>query len=33
LNGPPYGVAEIVFDEDDLIACYRTEAEMRAHFA
>jgi hypothetical protein len=33
LNGTPYPAAEIVFDEDDLIACYRTEVEMRAHFA
>ena len=30
LNGPPYAVAETVFDEDDLDGCYRTEAEMRA---
>lgn len=30
LNGPPYAVAEVVFDEDDLAVCYRTEAEMRA---
>lgn len=30
LNGPPYAVAEMVFDEDDLDGCYRTEAEMLA---
>ena len=30
LNGPPYAVAEVVFDEDDLADCYRTEAEIRA---
>ena len=30
LNGPPYAVVEMVFDEDDLEGCYRTEAEMRA---
>lgn len=29
-NGPTYAVAEIVFDEDDLEACFPTEAEMRA---
>ena len=29
LNGPPYAVVEVVFDEDDLAGCYRTEAEMR----
>jgi hypothetical protein len=30
LNGPPYAVAELVFDENDLAGCYRTEAEIRA---
>jgi hypothetical protein len=30
LNGPPYAAAEMVFDEDDLAGCYRTETEMRA---
>ena len=29
LNGPPYAVAEVVFDEDDMAGCYRTEAEIR----
>jgi hypothetical protein len=32
LNGPPYAVAEIVFDEYDFETCYPTEAEMRADF-
>ena len=32
LNGPPYAVAEMVFDEYDLETCYPTEAEMRADF-
>ena len=30
LNGPPYAVVEMVFDEDDLAGCYRTEGEMHA---
>lgn len=30
LNGPPYAVVEVVFDEDDLADCYRTEADLRA---
>jgi hypothetical protein len=30
LNGPPYAAAEMVFDEDDLAGCYRTETDMRA---
>ena len=30
LNGPPYAVAEVVFDEDDLADCYGTEADLRA---
>ena len=30
LTGPPYAVAEMVFDENDLAGCYRTEAETRA---
>jgi len=28
LNRPPYAVAEIVFDEDDLPACVRTRVEL-----
>lgn len=32
LNGPPYAVGEIVFDEYGLETCYPTEAEMRAEF-
>lgn len=30
VNGPPYAVAEVVFDENDLAGCYRAEAELRA---
>ena len=30
LNGPPYAVAELVFDEYDLPVCFRTEAELRS---
>jgi hypothetical protein len=30
LNGPPYAVAEVVFDEYDLPACFRTKAELLA---
>ena len=32
LLGPPYAVAvaEIVFDEGDLVSCYRSKADMRA---
>jgi hypothetical protein len=30
LNGPPYAVEEIVFDENELLACFRTEAELLA---
>lgn len=29
LSGPPYMVAEIVFDEDDFPALYRTREEQR----
>jgi hypothetical protein len=29
LNGPPYAVAEIVFDENDRPACFRTEVEWK----
>jgi hypothetical protein len=29
LNGPPYAVDEIVFDENDLPACFGTEAESK----
>jgi len=28
LEGPPYGVVEIVFDEADLDGCYTNQAEM-----
>ena len=28
LNGPPYAVEEVVFDENELLGCFRTEAEM-----
>lgn len=27
LNGPPYAVEEVVFDENELLGCFRTEAE------
>ena len=27
LNGPPYAVAELVFDEYDLPGCFRSEAD------
>jgi hypothetical protein len=30
LNGPPYAVEEVVFDEYDLPACFKTEAELKA---
>ncbi len=30
LNGPPYAVAELVFDEYDFGACFQTEAEVMA---
>lgn len=30
LNGPPYAVEEVVFDENELLGCFRTEAEMLA---
>lgn len=30
LNGPPYAVVEVVFDENDMGDCYRTEADLRA---
>jgi hypothetical protein len=29
LNGPPYAVAELVFDEYDVPGCYRSEADLR----
>jgi hypothetical protein len=29
LNGPPYAVEEVVFDENDLMGCFRSEAELR----
>lgn len=28
LNGPPYGVEELVFDENELLGCFRNEAEL-----
>ena len=28
LNGPPYAVQEVVFDENKLLSCFRTEAEL-----
>lgn len=31
LNGPPYAAEEIVFNEYDLPACFRTEAELKAN--
>lgn len=30
LNGPPYTIAEHLFDEDDIEDCYATEAERDA---
>jgi hypothetical protein len=30
LNGPPYLVEEVVFDENELLGCFRTEAELMA---
>ena len=30
LNGPPYAVEELVFDEYDLPGCFRGEAELLA---
>jgi hypothetical protein len=30
LNGPPYAVEEVVFDENELLSCFRTEAELLA---
>jgi len=32
-NGPPYAVAETVFDEDDLEVCFASEAEMLADYS
>ena len=29
LDGPPYAVEEVVFDENELSGCFRTEAELR----
>ena len=29
LNGPPYAVEEVVFDENELVGCFRSEAELR----
>ena len=28
LNGPPYAVEEVVFDENELLGCFRAEAEL-----
>ena len=28
LNGPPYAVEEVVFDENELVGCFRSEAEL-----
>jgi hypothetical protein len=30
LNGPPYAVEEAVFDENELLGCFRTEADLMA---
>jgi hypothetical protein len=30
LNGPPYAVEEVVLDENELLGCFRTEAERLA---
>ncbi len=30
LNGPPYAVEEVVFDENEMSGCFRTEAELLA---
>jgi hypothetical protein len=30
LNGPPYAIEELVFDENELLGCFRTEAELLA---
>jgi hypothetical protein len=27
-NGPPYAVEEVVFDENELVVCFRSEAEL-----
>ena len=28
LKGPPYAVEEVIFDENELLGCFRTEAEL-----
>ena len=28
LNGPPYAIEELVFDENELVGCFRSEAEL-----
>jgi hypothetical protein len=28
LNGPPYAIEELVFDENELVSCFRSEAEL-----
>lgn len=30
LTGPPYAVEELVFDEDDMVVCFRTAADLAA---
>ena len=30
LNGPPYAVEEVVFDENELLGCFVTEADLMA---
>lgn len=30
-EGPPYAVEEVVFDEDDQVVCFATEASMLAN--
>ena len=30
LTGPPYAVEEVVFDENELLGCFRTEAQLLA---
>ena len=30
LNGPPYAVEEVVFDENEMLGCFRTKADLMA---
>jgi hypothetical protein len=30
LNRPPYAVEEVVFDENELLGCFRSEAQLLA---